>query len=703
MSARAKLHASILSNLEDRHVWEQRQVQLYDMRHRGLRRKYKPFPTASDLHWPLIDTNIEKLKPLYFQQIIGADTVSSFISRRTQDPSYATIAERWFDYQLKECSNFQDVALSWIDFGLMAGRSVLKPSWDFKKKQLKFEAIPTLYSLAPNYAKTFDDMDWWIHVMPMSVDAYERDGRYNTSQEVIDQIKGGGGGDSKSLQEVEERNRKLREGITYSSKDDQVIVWEVYRRVQDKIVVLTYSPAAPELDLRPQKYLPFDHGQLPGIDFAYETTDGGWYSPRGVADILAPFEVSLCNTWNHKHDAMAFFNRPMFKAEREMPNTGNLRLNPGGVLPYGLAPVPMQQSSVDFDEEMTMTRSVAEQRVANPDYGMGQVINTRDRRTAAEINAVQAQGQQSGDLRARCFRISLSKVYRMAYSLLIQYNRDALAYRFNEETGAAPKDALHKDYDIEPKGGLNETNRQMKMVAATNRLQLLRGSAFWNQAELEKNVVELDEPSLIKRAFQDPNAKKQSEAADEMTIVPSLVLGLPVPIQPGQDYMTRIGILMGFLQNALQTHMPLPPTASQAITNRIQAMLGALEQQNVNGARQLRKSVEDFLHHSGFAPQPGAPGMPPPPPGAAPQGAPQPAAPAAPPVPTVNLSVSAKIEQLNDAERAQVMKQHGVMEPPPPPGQGLAVPTPPAPVKVKAETHQHDLAGKLVRTTTIER
>lgn len=703
MSAREDLHASIMSTLTDRNVWEQRQIQAYDMRNTGLRRKVKPFPTASDLHWPLIDTNIEKVKPEFFQQIIGSDTVASFISKKVQDPATTTIVEQWFDYEIKECSNFQDVALSWIDFGLLAGRSVLKIYWDADREQVRFEAIPTLYSIAPIYAKTLDDMDWWVHVMPMSLDAYKRDGRYDTSDEVLNQIKGGDA--DQSLQTFEDQNRKLREGITYSDTDNQVIVWEVYRRVtKDKVVVLTYSPSAPDVDLRPQKILPFDHKMLPAVDMAYEVTDGGWYSPRGIANILAPFEVSLCNTWNHKHDAMAFFNRPLFKAEREIPNTGNLRLNPGGVLPFGLAPVPMQQSSVDFDEEMTLARSIAEQRVANPDYAMGQVINTKNRRTATEINAVGMQSANSSTLRQRSFRISLAKVYRMAYSILVQYKKESLNFRFQGEAMQVPQGALHDDYDMEPKGGLNETNRAMKMQSAQNRLQILSGSPYWNRAELEKDYVALDEPSLIRRAFQDPNQKQQSESADEMTVIPSLMLGLPVPPMPGQDYMTRIGVDMQFLQQALGSGVTLPPMASQAIVGRMDAMLTQLEQQNANGARQLRKSVGDFLTHAGLMPggSPGQPGGAPqgPPQGQqGPQGAPPPAAPPMPP----SLSVSAKIEQLNDAERLQIMKMHGVQENPAAP---LAVP-PPAPVQTAPKTkiiqHQRDATGQVAATLEIQK
>lgn len=581
-------------------------MQLYEMRHKGLRRKFKPFPGASDLHFPLIDTNIEKLKPLFFQQVVGMDTVASFISRRPQDAALSTVAEQWFDYKVREKSNLQEVSLAWIDFGLMSGRSVIKVDWDFDNKRLKYEAIPTLNNVLPTYARGFDDTDWWVHVIPMSKDAYTRDGRYDASAETLEKICGGEG--ETNSQNNDEQTREIREGITHSDDENRVIVWEVYRRVaKDKVVILTYSPQAPDIDLRPQRELPFVHQELPGVDFQYEITDGGWYSPRGVADILAPFEVSLCSTWNHKHDSMAFYTRPMFRAEREMPNTGNMRMSPGGILPYGLVPVPVQQTPVDFDNDMTLTRSIAEQRVANPDYGIGQVIDTKNRRTATEVDAITAQSQSSGDLRARMFRMALVRLYRQSWRLLLQYNKEDLLFRVQDQVGVASEQALHLDYDIEPKGGLNEVNRKTKLNEAIALKQILGQSAYWDQATLERNIVELQNPSVVKTAFRDPNAKKQDEAADEMTTLPALLIGAPVPIKPGMDYVTRIGIDMQFLQNAKQSGQAIPPIGIQRIIERMDQMLTALEQQDTNTGRMLRNKVTQYLQQSGYVqanPQP---------------------------------------------------------------------------------------------------
>ena len=604
--ARKKLHEAIQGALDSRQTWENRMVQYYTMRYNGLPRKFKPFPNASDLHWPLIDTNIEKLKPLFFRQIVGMDTVATFVPMREQTAAWSTTAEQWFDFKIRERSNLQDKGLSWIDFTLMAGRGVLKVDWDFDKKRLKFDAIPTLNSIVPASTTDLETADWWVHVIPLSKDAYIRDGRYKKDAETMKQISFDSDSNVDDPGRVnEEQTKRLREGITHSCDENRVIVWEVYRRTASKkIIVLTYSPQAPDLDLREPKELPFDHQMLPAVDFCYEITDGGWYSPRGMCAILAPFELSLCNTWNHKNDAMAFYGRPLFQSEREMPNTANLRLGPGGVLPYGLKPVNMQQSPVNFDEDLNMTRGIAEQRVSNPDYGMSSESNQGDRRTATEIKAISAEAVQSGDLRARMFRMALGKLYKMAWKLLLQYDKEDLKFRFREDIGEIPKEALHDFYEIEPKGGLNEVNRSTKVNEAIAIKQLLANSQFWDQSVLEKNIINLQEPTLIKTAFQDPNTKKMNETEAEMLGIPALLIGAPLPVKPGDDYPTRISVLMQYLQNAQQTGQQLPPLGVKTIVARLGQLVQAMTAQDTNGGRQIGAKVQEYLQQSGYLPPP---------------------------------------------------------------------------------------------------
>lgn len=625
-TTRQKLHASILADIGQRTSWENKQVDFYKMRHTGIRRKQKPWNNAADLHFPLIDTNIEKLKPLFFQQVVGMDVVATFVPMLSQLAASTTLAEGWFDYKMREKSNLQSESLAWIDYALMSGRGVMKITWNVRKKQVEFAAIDPIFLIVPAHTKELQDADRIVHVMPMSLEAYKRAGIYDVSKKTLDAISGKEDSDSSSGATASEAATKLREGITHDSKGQHVIVWEVYTMSKDdKWEVRTFSPADPEIDLREPMLLAYDHPHAPFVDFAYEIKDKGWYSPRGIAEILSPFEASLCHTWNQKHDSMQLFNKPVFKSERDMPNTMNMRMGPGSILPNGLTPIAMPQPPMSFDQEMSSTRGIAEQRVSNPDYGMSQVMDGNNRRTATEISAIGAQAQQAGDLRARLFRMALCQAYKMAWALLVQYDKEDLMFRFQDAAIEVDVAALHEKYHIEPKGGVNEVNKVMLLQKAVQRKQLFANSAWINQPELDKSIIELDDPSLIKRLFQDPNEKAQNEQADEGKNIPALMLGVNIPVRKGDNYELRIGVLMQFIQHALQGGMPMPPVAGQAFVARIEGLLQGAATVDNNGAKKLGNDVGKFLQSVGMMPKPQAAGAPVPPP--APQVAPQAPAP----------------------------------------------------------------------------
>lgn len=620
---RKDLQGQILESIEQRSPWELRQTRWYELRHHGLRRTNKPWPKAADLHWPLIDTAIEKLKPLFLQQALGMDVVASFVPMRQQLNAYTKVAEDWFNYKVREKTNFVDEVLSWVDYTLMSGRGVMKCFWNPGDKRVGFEAVDPMYFVVPPYTVDLQDADWAVHVMPMSVGAYRRmAGQFGWKADgkTVQRIRGNPQEDDNIPGAAAENDAKqLREGITYTSNTDGVIIWEVYRKTDaGKWEVYLYSPAAVDLDLRDPMELPYDHGQLPYVDFPYEIKDKGWFSPRGVCEILAPFELSMTSMWNHKHDAMTLYNRPLFRAERELPNSINLRFQPGQILPYGVAPVQMPQPPVSFDTELNQTRAVAENRIGSPDYGMASVMSGgTDRRTATEIQSINAQAMQSGDLRARLFRMSLAKLYRQAWSLYVQYDSKGLRYRFAEDSLDADPVALHDQYELEPKGGMDMVSRQMMVQQAINRKQLFMNSPWVDQVELDKSIMELDDPSLIKRLLRDPGQKAQDELEDESKTIPTLLVGIPVPAKPGQNYAGRIGVLMQYLNGAMQQGQVLNPLSKNAFMARLDSLLQGYEQVATNEARKLRKEIQKFLESTGML---------------APQG-PVPAAPAAPAAP----------------------------------------------------------------------
>tara|TARA_R100001129_G_scaffold2305_1_gene2346 strand:+ start:337 stop:2199 length:1863 start_codon:yes stop_codon:yes gene_type:complete len=589
--SRNDMFEAVLENIHDRAKWERRQGLYYQMRHDGLRRKNKPFPGASDLHFPLIDTSIAKLKPFYYQQITGRDTLCSFVPMRQQLAPLTTAVERWFDYHIKEKSNFQEEALTWIDHMLMTGHSVIKVFWDDDNKRCKFEAVDPLYWIVPDYTSKLEEADWMVQIMPMSVSAYLRDERYDHS--VIDKIRGDGR-DENTNSTYRDNEKFMREGLTYSDNDEMVIVWEHWKRDEDgSWMVCTYSPVLPDHDLRPVMKLPYRHGDAPFVDAAYEMKDKGWYSSRGIPELVAPEEAYLNKLMNGKADSITFYNSPMFRSERDIPNSSNIRFRPGQILPYGLQPVGMPQPPISWEQEIVQTRMIAEQRLAMPDFGMGQMINTRERRTATEVNAIGGMMERSVDLRARIFRLALARVYRQAYSLYLQYSPQNLMFRYLEDATSLQADALHDDYTIEPKGGVDGVDRTMLMQRAIMRKQLMAQSPWIDQIELDKSILELDDPSLVKRLVRDPQFKAADEAEDEAHNIPIMERGYtPVPNQ-GDSAAERLPVLLDYINRMSQQGQQFPPEAQQAFVSRINTLLEQLEQIDPNSARQLRKQLDD--------------------------------------------------------------------------------------------------------------
>jgi hypothetical protein len=543
---------------------------------------------------------------LFLQQALGMDVVASFIPMRQQLNAYTKVAEDWFNYKIREKTNFVDEVLSWVDYTLMSGRGVMKCIWNPGSKRVDFEAVDPMYFVVPPYTVDLQDADWAVHVMPMSVGAYKRMAGqmgWKADSKTISKIRGNPQEDDNIPGAATEDDAKqLREGITYTSNTDGVIIWEVYRKRDDGVwEVYLYSPAAVDMDLRDPMELAYDHGQLPFVDFPYEIKDKGWFSPRGVCEILAPFELSMTSMWNHKHDAMTLYNRPLFRAERELPNSINLRFQPGQILPYGVAPVQMPQPPVSFDQELNQTRAVAENRIGSPDYGMASVMSGgSDRRTATEIQSINAQAMQSGDLRARLFRMALGKLYRQAWGLYVQYDSKSLRYRFAEDSLQADPVALHDQYELEPKGGMDMVSRQMMIQQAINRKQLFMQSPWVDQVELDKSIMELDDPSLVKRLLRDPGQKAADELEDETKTIPTLLVGIPVPAKPGQNFAGRIGVLVQYLNGAMQQGQQLSPAGKNAFMQRLDSLLQGYEQVATNEARKLRKEIQKFLEGTGM-------------------------------------------------------------------------------------------------------
>ena len=141
----------------------------------------------------------------------------------------------------------------------------------------------------------------------------------------------------------------------------------------------TTTPISPkcmdEADaVREREYLPYDHKKFPFVSFRSEIKDEGWYSPRGVAEIVASLRgfavpsrgISSMTGWISSIARCSSDYRDRLGGGQ---NTSNTKFLPGSTLPDGVEPVECKAPPLSFDQEMQTTRALAEYRINVPDLG----------------------------------------------------------------------------------------------------------------------------------------------------------------------------------------------------------------------------------------------------------------------------------------------------------------------------------------------
>src|SRR5882762_2200879 len=116
--------------LNARLVWEQNQRLYRTMRHQGLPRVNKPFPTASDGHCSTIDNAIRKLKPYWVGQITSGDRLFNFTSLREQLETLSDAAADWFHFMLTNRTKLLRKTRVILDYMLLTGRGIIKATID---------------------------------------------------------------------------------------------------------------------------------------------------------------------------------------------------------------------------------------------------------------------------------------------------------------------------------------------------------------------------------------------------------------------------------------------------------------------------------------------------------------------------------------------------------------------------------------------
>ncbi len=577
------------------------------MRHDGLRRLNKP-QWGADQHLPLVDMGIGDLKPFWSAQTFGGQRLCDFTCLKQQDRTTSESAADFHDFQLKNFSNFRLEMESCIDTMLLRGRGVLLATNDpLDGYKLKFKNIDPLYILIHQNFDDFTDADEWIYVERLSIGQYRRNRNYSQDPKVLDQIRGRGDFTLESI----ELDKQLREGVTHSADQDEVILWHHWLRTAGGYSVNTFSPMNREAKIKAIVGCPYKVGgkvSQPFFSFAMEVKDSGWYSPRGVAELNAAFETYACTLWNNKTDAMTFGNRPLFTGEKELPNGANIRFNPGEYIPGGIEAVQMPQPAYSFDQEMNFARSLAEQRAKVPDFGItdqagGQTSGKP--RTATENNRISGLQNVGADYNGDIFRtVRLQKLYRHTWGMLVQFKPSQMAFYIGDDLKELPVQALHDAYLVTPLGG--PANKNEKIQRAGQRFEAFKGLPNVNQDELVRDVLNADDPRLVRRLLIPTNSKQQSESYEEALNMGACMLGYPAPVLPDEDHASRIMVIVGFLHKLQSSGTPVDPNAMKKIHEHLAQHLMYLKKLQPEAFKQ---TVQAIVQMEAGGQQPQQPGQ----------------------------------------------------------------------------------------------
>lgn len=128
------LSKNIEDERTDRSLWEDRVDRLRNLRYGIRKKKNFPWPGASNFSIPLIDADINRLKPAYFNLAYSVSPVVTFQPFGSEDIEAAKNKELLFDWRLRTKVKFFEQYALGIDRMLEQGSVVFKVIWKFSTR-----------------------------------------------------------------------------------------------------------------------------------------------------------------------------------------------------------------------------------------------------------------------------------------------------------------------------------------------------------------------------------------------------------------------------------------------------------------------------------------------------------------------------------------------------------------------------------------
>lgn len=591
------LHAQVLDALRHRSEWEEKQRFLYALRHGKLERAKKPFPGAANSKCRLSDSQVDKAKPFFWNQLFSDERVAEFTGMSADSAVTQEQAADYLDWYCKHKLPLASKVMSAVDAMLMRQRGILKVYWDPQAESVKVDVVDPQFFVVPARGVGPDEDDWFCHIKQVSVAWYQRQQLYNQDADLLARIRGGAKSEE-ATNEVQD-DQFEREGLTRSDDAESIILYELWEKTAASWIVHTYSPGAPEVPVRAAFECPYRwQGQAvqPFVSIHFEVCEESWYAPRGVVENVSTFELQIDRANNFKFDWMTFLV-PMFtRTEDAKNNPLNFSFKPGEVLPRGIQPAQMAPPPLAFQQETQYQRMLAEDRVGLPDAGTApdplKGSQGKDK-TARQVSYEASISSVTLNMRGWVFRQCLSEVYRRIWMLLVMYQAKEMTYWAKGQNITLTQNVFSEAYLIQPAGAVDGWDKERKHQRAIMRKQMFTGDPTINQEELNRDVLTSEDPRLVDKLLIPQGVKASSEAEDEAIEIGIMLDGFAAQAMPNEDHALRLKILVGFLRKVQMTGEFLNQQAGQLIQAHIEQHLAFLKEQNPQMAEGAMALMEE--------------------------------------------------------------------------------------------------------------
>lgn len=582
-----------------RHDWEESQNYFYNVRMNGIRRSNKE-DWQADLPMGLIETSIRKIKPFYSNQIFQSELLTDFNSlEREQRPADVAKAAFYFDFKIRQESNFADEILSVTDSMLAYGFGICMPEWDLEKENINFNSIEPIDVIVPKNVKHLQKADRITVRKKISVQEYERSESFkNKDKDFVKKITGKAS-DLNNVKHDDDKN--INQGLETNTDDELIVFYETYVNEGKYVMVYTSSPFCNDEWLREPYILPYKfRGKcfIPLVQFPFEIiSTSNYYAPRGLAQILVSDEAEATKIRNLKLDYVTQTSNMMFRSTPDAGENpkkfklGDLRT----VLPTGIEPVFMGQTNYNFDLATGEILTRAEQKIMMPDFSAGNGASLKDSRTAAEINAITGVASQGINLNARIFRSALSELYRYAWAIISFHADPEEFFRYQGDFIQMDKSLLHTNYEIYPEGNPDFLNKSQRIQQKISMFQLVGQDPSVNREEMIRDIMTDVDAKLARKTFvgSGVNDAKQSEAQAAENLL--LVDGYPAVVEPTDNHSVHIKVAQEKkIQIAMGQSQPSSPDAINLLDAHIMTHLNYLTSVN----SQLAGQIKTFLEQS---------------------------------------------------------------------------------------------------------